>query len=77
MHKQFQYSFASVKATCLANWSLFDLVCRLEQMAEARAEGQSQFLQLYVEKDRASSKEMVERADKLGFQGLFLTVRMY
>jgi isopentenyl diphosphate isomerase/L-lactate dehydrogenase-like FMN-dependent dehydrogenase len=35
-----------------------------------------QFLQLYVEKDRDASKETVEKADKLGFSGLFLTVRI-
>lgn len=51
------------------------VVQTLEQMAEARADGQSQFLQLYVEKDRKASEEMVKRADKLGFSGLFLTVR--
>lgn len=49
----------------------------LEQMAEARAKGQSQFLQLYVEKDRAASEDMVKRADALGFSGLFLTVRSF
>jgi L-lactate dehydrogenase (cytochrome) len=47
----------------------------MEQMAAARAKGQVQFLQLYVEKDRESSKETVENANRLGFSGLFLTVR--
>jgi L-lactate dehydrogenase (cytochrome) len=46
-----------------------------EQMAAARAQGQVQFLQLYVEKDRESSKATVMKANKLGFSGLFLTVR--
>eukprot|EP00892_Ulva_mutabilis_P012875 jgi/Ulvmu1/9960/UM059_0008.1 len=46
----------------------------LEQMAAARAKGQIQFLQLYVEKDRAASKATVEKANELGFSGLFLTV---
>jgi L-lactate dehydrogenase (cytochrome) len=45
-----------------------------EQIAEARAPGQVHFLQLYVEKDRESSKATVLKADKLGFSGLFLTV---
>lgn len=45
------------------------------QMAAARAQGQVQFLQLYVEKDREATKATVQQADKLGFQGLFLTVR--
>lgn len=45
------------------------------QMASARAADQIQFLQLYVEKDRAASKVTVEKANELGFSGLFLTVR--
>lgn len=44
------------------------------QMATARAKDQIQFLQLYVEKDRAASKVTVEKANELGFSGLFLTV---
>lgn len=44
-------------------------------MAAARATDQIQFLQLYVEKDRAASKATVEKANELGFSGLFLTVR--
>lgn len=43
-------------------------------MAAARATDQIQFLQLYVEKDRAASKTTVEKANELGFSGLFLTV---
>lgn len=46
-----------------------------EQMAAARADGQTQFLQLYVEKDREATKATVQKANELGFQGLFLTVR--
>jgi isopentenyl diphosphate isomerase/L-lactate dehydrogenase-like FMN-dependent dehydrogenase len=48
----------------------------LQQMATARAPGQVQFLQLYVEKDRAASKATVQQANELGFSGLFLTVRL-
>lgn len=46
-----------------------------EQMAAARAKDQVQFLQLYVEKDRAASKETVLKANQLGYKGLFLTAR--
>lgn len=46
----------------------------LEQMAAARAQGQVQFLQLYVEKDRAASEATVKKANELGYSGLFLTV---
>lgn len=45
------------------------------QMAAAREKNQIQFLQLYVEKDRDASKATVEKANELGFSGLFLTVR--
>lgn len=45
-------------------------------MSAAKAADQIQFLQLYVEKDRDASKATVEKANELGFSGLFLTVRL-
>eukprot|EP00462_Mataza_sp_D1_P012976 CAMPEP_0175149598 /NCGR_PEP_ID=MMETSP0087-20121206/17338_1 /TAXON_ID=136419 /ORGANISM="Unknown Unknown, Strain D1" /LENGTH=642 /DNA_ID=CAMNT_0016435319 /DNA_START=106 /DNA_END=2034 /DNA_ORIENTATION=- len=44
------------------------------EMAEARAAGQTQFLQLYMEKDRTAAKRVVQNADQLGFSAIFLTV---
>ncbi|TFK77641.1 hypothetical protein K466DRAFT_607911, partial [Polyporus arcularius HHB13444] len=36
--------------------------------------GQVQFLQLYVNKDRAITKKFVQHAEKRGIKGLFITV---
>eukprot|EP00958_Prasinococcus_capsulatus_P015662 scaffold1675_cov361-Prasinococcus_capsulatus_cf.AAC.3 len=46
----------------------------LSEIAAARAEGQTHFLQLYVEKDRSASEKTVREAEALGYKALFLTV---
>merc|ERR1719399_1971844 len=43
-------------------------------MHAARAEGQPQWWQLYVNKDKNVTREVVEKAERLGFKGLFITV---
>jgi L-lactate dehydrogenase (cytochrome) len=46
----------------------------LEDIAAARADGQAQFLQLYVNPDHRKALDMLKRAEDLGFTGVFLTV---
>jgi L-lactate dehydrogenase (cytochrome) len=46
----------------------------LEDIAAARKEGQTQWLQLYVNPDRRKAWDMLKRAEDLGFSGVFLTV---
>jgi L-lactate dehydrogenase (cytochrome) len=48
--------------------------CTMDEMAAARAPGHTQWWQLYVNKDKNITKEVVEKAERLGFKGLFITV---
>ena len=41
---------------------------------DAAAPGQVQFFQLYVNKDRAITKRIVQHAERRGIKGLFITV---
>merc|ERR1719401_225548 len=48
--------------------------CTIDEMHAARSPGQTQWYQLYVNKDRNLTKEVVQKAEKMGFQALFITV---
>jgi L-lactate dehydrogenase (cytochrome) len=48
--------------------------CTMDEMLSARAEGQTQWWQLYVNKDRELTKSVVQKAEANGFKALFVTV---
>lgn len=48
--------------------------CSFDEIVDAAQGGQVQWLQLYVNKDRAITKRIVEHAEKRGCKGLFITV---
>ncbi|KAF2262627.1 hypothetical protein CC78DRAFT_534665 [Lojkania enalia] len=48
--------------------------CSFDEICDAAEDGQVQWLQLYVNKDRAVTKRIVEHAEKRGCKGLFITV---
>mmetsp|Transcript_42260 Transcript_42260/g.92185 ORF Transcript_42260/g.92185 Transcript_42260/m.92185 type:complete len:490 (+) Transcript_42260:55-1524(+) len=48
--------------------------CTMDEMAGARAAGQTQWWQLYVNKDKKVTEEVIRKAESLGFKGLFITV---
>ncbi|KAM0277696.1 hypothetical protein ACHAQH_005639 [Verticillium albo-atrum] len=48
--------------------------CAFDEMLDAAAADQVQWLQLYVNKDRAITRKIVEHAEKRGCKGLFITV---
>ncbi|KAK0643539.1 FMN-dependent dehydrogenase-domain-containing protein [Cercophora newfieldiana] len=48
--------------------------CSFDEIVDAAAPGQVQWLQLYVNKDRAITQRIVEHAEKRGCKGLFITV---
>ncbi|KAK4704179.1 L-lactate dehydrogenase (cytochrome), partial [Phenoliferia sp. Uapishka_3] len=48
--------------------------CSFDEIMDAAAPGQAQFMQLYVNKDRAITKKIVQNAEKRGIKGLFITV---
>jgi L-lactate dehydrogenase (cytochrome) len=48
--------------------------CSLEEMTSARAPGQTQWFQLYVNKDRAVAKDLLQRAEAGGCKAVFVTV---
>ena len=48
--------------------------CSFDQIVDAAAPGQVQFMQLYVNKDRAVTKRIVQHAEQRGVKGLFITV---
>ena len=48
--------------------------CSFDEICDARQDGQVQWLQLYVNKDRAITKRIVQHAEKRGCKGLFITV---
>ncbi|TFK50957.1 hypothetical protein OE88DRAFT_1660115 [Heliocybe sulcata] len=45
-----------------------------DEIVNEAAPGQNQFLQLYVNKDKAITKRIVQHAEKRGIKGLFITV---
>ena len=48
--------------------------CSFDEMVDAKEGDQTQWLQLYVNKDRAITRRVVEHAEKRGCKGLFVTV---
>ncbi|KAJ4305219.1 hypothetical protein N0V90_000750 [Kalmusia sp. IMI 367209] len=48
--------------------------CSFDEIMDAAEDGQVQWLQLYVNKDRAVTKRIVQHAEKRGCKGLFITV---
>src|ERR1700738_2569153 len=48
--------------------------CSFDEIMDAAVEGQTQWMQLYVNKDREITKKIVQHAEKRGVKGLFLTV---
>lgn len=48
--------------------------CSFDEIMDAADASQVQWLQLYVNKDRAITKRIVEHAEKRGCKGLFITV---
>lgn len=48
--------------------------CSFDEIVDAKRDDQTQWLQLYVNKDRAITKRIVEHAEKRGCKGLFITV---
>jgi L-lactate dehydrogenase (cytochrome) len=48
--------------------------CAFDEIVDAAQPGQVQWLQLYVNKDRAITQRIVQHAEKRGCKGLFITV---
>ncbi|QRV98112.1 FMN-dependent alpha-hydroxy acid dehydrogenase [Ceratobasidium sp. AG-Ba] len=48
--------------------------CSFDEIRDAAAPNQVQFMQLYVNKDREITKKIVQHAEKRGIKGLFITV---
>jgi L-lactate dehydrogenase (cytochrome) len=48
--------------------------CSLEEMTSARAPGQTQWFQLYVNRDRGVTKDLLQRAETGGCKAVFVTV---
>ncbi|KAF7721053.1 hypothetical protein EC973_005518 [Apophysomyces ossiformis] len=48
--------------------------CSMDEIVASRRENQTQWLQLYVNSDRAVTKRLVQNAERQGFRGLFITV---
>jgi len=48
--------------------------CTMDEMHAARRDGLTQWWQLYVNRDRELTKSVVQKAEKLGFKALFVTV---
>jgi L-lactate dehydrogenase (cytochrome) len=48
--------------------------CSFDEIMDAAEPGQVQWMQLYVNKDRAVTKRIVQHAEKRGCRGLFITV---
>ena len=46
----------------------------LEEIADSAQDKQVHFLQIYVEKDRSKTAELIKRAEALGYKALFITV---
>ena len=48
--------------------------CSFDEIVDARKDEQVQWLQLYVNKDRAITRRIIQHAEKRGCKGLFITV---
>lgn len=48
--------------------------CSFDEIVDAARDGQVQWLQLYVNKDRAITERIIKHAEKRGCKGLFITV---
>ncbi|KAM6490743.1 FMN-dependent dehydrogenase domain containing protein [Amanita muscaria] len=48
--------------------------CSLNEIVDAALPGQTQFLQLYVQRDRDLSRQLLQHAEKRGVKALFITV---
>jgi len=48
--------------------------CTMDEMLAARSPGQTQWWQLYVNKDRELTRQVVQKAENNGFKALFITV---
>ena len=48
--------------------------CSFDEIVDAKQDDQVQWLQLYVNKDRAITKRIVQHAEQRGCKGLFITV---
>ena len=48
--------------------------CSFDEIVDAAEDGQVQWLQLYVNKDRAITERIIKHAEKRGCKGLFITV---
>jgi L-lactate dehydrogenase (cytochrome) len=48
--------------------------CSLDEIIDAAVDGRTQWMQLYVNKDRIVTKGIVQHAEKRGIKGLFITV---
>ncbi|EGG04145.1 uncharacterized protein MELLADRAFT_117162 [Melampsora larici-populina 98AG31] len=48
--------------------------CTLEELAECKEPGQVLFYQLYVNKDRSKTKELIKRIEKADYKAIVLTV---
>ncbi|BFZ53964.1 hypothetical protein PYCC9005_000995 [Savitreella phatthalungensis] len=48
--------------------------CSFDEIADAAQPGQTQWLQLYVNKDRAITQKIIKHAEARGCKGLFITV---
>lgn len=49
-------------------------LCLFDEIVDEKAEGQTQWLQLYVNEDREICKLIIEHAENRGVKGLFITV---
>ncbi|KAJ3163504.1 hypothetical protein HDU86_000084 [Geranomyces michiganensis] len=48
--------------------------CSLDEMTDARMDGQTQFFQLYVNRDRDVTRRIIQQAEAKGCKALFITV---
>ena len=48
--------------------------CSFDEMVDAREDSQCQWLQLYVNRDRAITERIIKHAERRGCKGLFITV---
>jgi len=48
--------------------------CSMDEMVGAKSPGQTQWWQLYVNKDRNVTLDVIQKAERSGMQGLFITV---
>lgn len=49
-------------------------LCSFDEIVDQASDGQTQWLQLYVNSDREITRKLVEHAEKRGIKGLFITV---